>query len=75
MIWFLLCDDAVIHTRHMSAPPRSQIQVAPNRKGGAVVRISIPGVLQQSLDWKQYILDFCEMDTWDNLEFLENMET
>ena len=52
---------------NMSAPPRSQIQVAPNRKGGAVVRIAVPGVLQQSLDWKQYIMDFCEVDTWDNL--------
>ena len=52
---------------NMSAPPRSQIQVAPNRKGRAIVRIAIPGVLQQSLDWKQYIMDFCEVDTWDNL--------
>ena len=52
---------------NMSAPPRSQIQVAPNRKGGAVVRVAIPSVLQQHLDWKQYIMDFCEVDTWDNL--------
>ena len=52
---------------NMSAPPRSQIQVAPNRKKGSIVRIAIPGVLQQELNWKQYIMDFCEVDTWDNL--------
>ena len=52
---------------NMSAPPRSQIQIAPNRKGGAVVRVAVPGVLQQELNWKQYIMDFCEVDTWDTL--------
>ena len=52
---------------NMSAPPRSQIQVAPNRKGGTIVRVAIPGVLQQDLKWKRYIMDFCEVDTWDTL--------
>ena len=46
---------------NMSAPPRSQIQVAPNRSVGAVVRVMIPGVLRQELNWKQYIMDFCEV--------------
>ena len=52
---------------NMSAPPRSQIQVAPNRKPGSVVQVAIPGILQPHLDWKQYIMDFCEEDTWEDL--------
>lgn len=52
---------------NMSAPPRSQIQVAPNRSVGAVVRVMIPGILRQELNWKQYIMDFCEIQKWDDL--------
>ena len=52
---------------NMSAPPRSQIQVAPNRRTGAVVRVTIPGILRQELNWKQYIMDYCEIQTWDDL--------
>lgn len=55
----------VLH--NMSAPPRSQIQVAPNRKSSAIARVSIPGILRQELDWKQYILDYCEIDSWEVL--------
>ena len=46
---------------NMSAPPRSQIQVAPNRRAGGVVRVTVPGILRQELNWKQYIMEFCEM--------------
>ena len=52
---------------NMSAPPRSQIQVAPNRRAGGVVRVTVPGILRQELNWKQYIMEFCEMQTWDAL--------
>ena len=55
----------VLH--NMSAPPRSQIQVAPNRRAGAVVRVAIPGILRQELNWKQYIMDYCEIERWDDL--------
>ena len=57
---------------NMSAPPRSQIQVAPNRRAGAVVRVAIPGVLRQELNWQQYIMDFCEVQNWDNLILAAN---
>ena len=52
---------------NMSAPPRSQIQVAPNRSAGSVIRVAIPGILQRELNWKQYIMDFCEIERWDDL--------
>ena len=52
---------------NMSAPPRSQIQVAPHRHAVAVVRVAIPGVLRQELNWKQFIMDYCEIQRWDDL--------
>ena len=52
---------------NMSAPPRSSVQVAPNRKNRKVARVWIPGVMNPHADWRQRTLDYCGLSDWDEL--------
>ncbi len=55
---------------NMSAPPRSQIQVAPNRQPGRAVRVWIPNMsslLQNSASWEEQVLEFTDCEDWPSL--------
>ncbi len=55
---------------NMSAPPRSQIQVAPNRQPGRAVRVWVPNIsllLHNPNSWEEQVLSFAQCEDWSTL--------
>jgi len=52
---------------NMSAPPRSQVRVAPHRHHRPVVRLWIPRMLTVDGTWKKITLDYCGLSDWDQM--------
>ena len=52
---------------NMSAPPRSRVQVAPNRRGRKVARVWVPGIMHSNSDWRQKTLEYCGLSDWDEM--------
>lgn len=53
---------------NMSAPPRSQITIAPHRSSRKRALVYIPNFPTELEDWQQYILDWTYMRTWEDLK-------
>ena len=60
---------------NMSAPPRSQVTIAPHRASKMRALVYIPNFPSEQENWRQHILDWTYMRTWsDLLEALKKVE-
>ena len=60
---------------NMSAPPRSQITIAPHRSSKLTALIYVPNLPTEDQEWRQHILDWTYMKTWqDLLETIQMVE-